>query len=420
MNQPDELGKWDLEPVYGYRLRRVAKALSCLMEDTTGEPSWRRDFITEYPHRPHGGDEDIPQWTSFNDVETELESLKGEVAQQAQGYQQSYFLGIINALRANCSWASGQDRSYRTRASKVLQVPVGEIDEALLLEIKERIRGLLATQGYKGSFDESVACWERDLAIRPEEFIMATQELVARAKEDTSRRIVSLPDGIESEIHAVRGVFFTGFSVSLGGYRSRNSFNLDVPWPHPRWRAIVLHETFPGHQAQAVMRTLVARTGHLPLEASFGYANSPESPLREGAANLGLTFLGWQRGVDDEIQRLLAYLQSGVSLNLILRIYEEGMGEEEAVEYLRWQTGSRESWARTRFRFLQHRLWHPSFPHYWYGTCLMQNAFRIAERAGILADFYNWLYWIPNTVETLRDRIEETTGERPGFEYPET
>ena len=75
-----------------------------------------------------------------------------------------------------------------------------------------------------------------------------------------------------------------------GGRRSRVDINTDLPVRVPDLLHTVAHETYPGHHLEHAWKEaeLVDRLGR--LEASILLINTPECPISEGLADLGVSF----------------------------------------------------------------------------------------------------------------------------------
>jgi hypothetical protein len=136
---------------------------------------------------------------------------------------------------------------------------------------------------------ERLEAWDRALEIPVERLLAVIEPLVAGFRERAAATF-GLPDGEDLTVRLVTGQPWSGYDWFDGGRRSRIDVNTDLPVRAPDLVHTIAHETYPGHHLEHAWKEaeLVDRLGR--LEASILLINTPECPVSEGLADLGVEF----------------------------------------------------------------------------------------------------------------------------------
>ena len=207
--------------------------------------------------------------------------------------------------------------------------------------------------------------------------------LVVRFR-DRARRDFGLPDGEDLRVSIVKGQPWSGYNWYDGGRRSRVDINTDLPVRAPDFVKTIAHETYPGHHLEHAWKEadLVDRLG--ALESSMLLINTPECPISEGLADLGISFAtpieeradllvelferaGLTVSADpaearDTAERAVAlegprHRLAASRGNAALLRHADGVSHDEVLAYLQDVGGYTPSVAAKMLEFIEHPLW---------------------------------------------------------------
>jgi hypothetical protein len=171
-----------------------------------------------------------------------------------------------------------------------------------------------------------------------------------------TERLVALPAGEGVELELVHDQPWSGFNQYLGDLRGRVSVNADMPRSALDVLHLVLHETYPGHQAERALKDhlLVREQGR--LEETLVLGPAPQALISEGLAEMapGLVLSGpggaaIASGLDLDLAHALAVEQAAEPLrwaevNAAMLRSDSGAGDAEVHAYLcRWGLMAEES-----------------------------------------------------------------------------
>jgi hypothetical protein len=256
----------------------------------------------------------------------------------------------LHGLRTYAGVLAGEVLSYSDEVEGCYGVRPRLTSEAELAAAHERLEELLPGDG---SLAERYARWREPQFVPSEAIPAAAAEVVAFLRGQTEG-LVDLPDGEEVVLEPVTDEPWQAFNYYLGDLRSRIAINVDLPYTGPELIELLAHETYPGHHTEHASKEQRLVRDRGLLEESIFLVPTPQAVLSEGIAETALDVLG--TGMEPELEAVLARhgvevelasarevarvreVLRGVGLNAALMIHEQGLGTEEAVEYVaRWR-----------------------------------------------------------------------------------
>jgi hypothetical protein len=267
----------------------------------------------------------------------ELRARAAALGEEADRWTAAQLQGIEVA----CEVLAGARIPYPERAERCYGVRPAEVPEEAFEAAHERLGAVLPGTG---PLRERYARWRATQAVAAELVAPALEALLAHLGARTRERF-GLPDGEGVELELVEGKPWIAFADYEGGLRSRISVNRDVPATASRLLDIALHEVYPGHHTEHVLKD-----GH-PGHAAFVYPTQ-QALIAEGIAMyareallgddadevaaeilrpLGLAYDTEVAAVDSEVWTALF----PVRVNLDIRLDAGRVDEAGALEYAR-------------------------------------------------------------------------------------
>jgi hypothetical protein len=294
--------------------------------------------------------------------------------------RRDWLIAQVRALAAHAQAIDGEPLPYRDHVALCLGFEPPRHDDAVLLEALREMDALLPGEGPR---TERLAAWDRRLEIPVDRLPGITDWLVGRFR-DRARRAFGLPDGQDVRVSIVTGQPWSGYNWYDGGRRSRVDINTDVPVRAPDFIKTVAHETYPGHHLEHAWKEadLVDRLGR--METSMLLINTPECPISEGLADLGVSFASPIEDRADLLVELFARAELAVAAdpadaretaelavamegprqrlagsrgNAALMRHADGASHDEVLSYLQDVGGLAPSVAAKSLEFIEHPLW---------------------------------------------------------------
>ena len=312
-----------------------------------------------------------------------------------------YVVDVLGALIAQADEGAGAVMSYAERVRRFTGLPGECVSSEVIADLKDALSVELARAGYRGSLAAALSAWRSSTAVDPESFVEHAGKLLQQSIAETRANVVSLPKEATIMFEPIRGVYYRGYSDSIGPYKARVTLNADLEWPLAALKHVVSHEGCPGHFAITASRRSESEQGRLALEQQFFFANTPVTSINEGTCNLGAYLLNWFDSFDDLICLRADLLRSALLLNMCFLYHQEARSEEDVVAYYKEEGAVSEASAIQTMRFVKHPLWHTSNPHYWHGTHRVFDAYHCCLRQDRMEDLIRALYKEIHTYRSL-------------------
>jgi hypothetical protein len=273
------------------------------------------------------------------DAETLLDDLD-------DGWLRDQMLG----LRTFAGVLAGESRTYADEVEACYGVRPTFTDETVFTAAHEQLEELLPGEG---TLAERFKRWEDSIHV-PTEKVEETMAAVIEEARDRTRRLVELPEGEGVALEIVRDEPWLAFCEYLGDLRSRISVNVTLPMSALELLVLSLHETYPGHHAEACAKEHALVRGQGLLEETLMLVPTPQSLVSEGIAKLApslllegdggaaLAAITEDAGVELDLAHALAVQRAREPLewaevNAALLLYERDASEAEAQAYVeRW------------------------------------------------------------------------------------
>jgi hypothetical protein len=289
---------------------------------------------------------------------SEAKALRDELP---DGWLRDQVAGLCSCARV----LAGESGSYADEVEGCYGVRPLHTDEAVFSSAYERLEELLPGDG---ALAERYRRWERSNLVPAEQIERLLAAVIEEARAWTGR-LVELPDGERVALEIVRGKPWWASCDYLGGLRSRIVLNVDLPISSFELLVLAIHETYPGHHAERVVKEKLLVRDQGLLEETLVLAPTPQSLLAEGIAALApyvlleggagpaLAAIVHDAGLELDLAHALAVKRAHepcrwAEVNAALLLHEAGAGAADAQAYLeRWGLEAPE-WAAHLIRFI--------------------------------------------------------------------
>jgi hypothetical protein len=241
------------------------------------------------------------------------------------------------------------------------RTPEGEL-ERVHAELDELLPG-------DGSLFERRQAWRERQLCPGDRAVPVLQDLLPLFRGRTLE-LVDLPDGERVTVEPVTGEPWWAFNYYQGDLHSHVVVNTDVPTTGVDLMHLAAHEVYPGHHAEHALKEHL-----LGVEERIQLVPTPQAVVSEGIAETGSDVI-----VDDATREQAYAIVRGhglelpdpvqaerishatealraVSINAALMLHEDGVAEDEVVEYsARWGLRPLEE-ARHSVSFLTDPTW---------------------------------------------------------------
>ncbi|WP_018348451.1 hypothetical protein [Longispora albida] len=271
----------------------------------------------------------------------------------------------VAGLRTSAGVAAGESLSYAEEVEGYYEVRPAWTDESVFAEAHELLDSLLPGTG---TLPERQAR-ARESQLVPQDKVEGIVAAVITEARRWAGELIELPEDEGVDLEFVRDEPWNGYNTYLGGLRGKVEINTGVPMTAYHLLHLVLHETYPGHQAEFACKEVALVRGRGLLEETIALAQAPRSLVSEGIGEIapemllhgeagaalagivtsaGVPFdLGWSLAGTDASDAL-----GWVSVNAALMLHERDASEAEVAAYLqRWGMATPESAARA-IRFM--------------------------------------------------------------------
>lgn len=361
--------------------------------------------------------------TTPKEILVAIQQVNREI-EQLDGREQVYLQGMMKAHEIYARILDGEKIPYKEACKVMQQVQLKPVPQYQYDILEQHVEECLEEMGYEGSVSDKINAWLEETRIPPNQVTATSDQLIARSKQVTLEKIVTLPkeDGIDA-VYPIQGVHWSGSSRYLGDFRGDLTFNIDCPWSSPTFATIMCHEAYPGHQAFYCHWDDLFQQGKLPLEAAYySTTGNPATAMFEGAPEMGLHFLGWDDLAEEtpevtaEEKKAFALGRDILDLRRMLQMqgcylyHVEGASKEKVVEYMQSTHIFTQLEAENTYKFFSHPVQRYYYPAYYYGRWMIGEAYdKIPKEKR--KEFFHFLYDLPHTNETFCNGIEKMLGE---------
>ncbi len=262
----------------------------------------------------------------------------------------SWLRDQVVGLRTYAGVLAGESSSYADEVEGCYGVRPTRTDEAVFTAAHEQLEELLPGDG---TLAERYEHWQNSILV-PSEQIARTMAAVIGEARALTRGLVELPAGEGVVLEIVRDKPWWADCHYLGDLRSRIAVNVDLPMSALELLRITMHETYPGHHAEAASKEHLLVRGRGLLEETLVLLPTPQTLVSEGIAKLApslllegdggaaLTAVIHDAGIELDLAHALAVERAlepceWADVNAALMLHDAGASEAEAHAYLvRW------------------------------------------------------------------------------------
>ena len=344
-----------------------------------------------------------------------LELAERVAHEVAEPDRRAWLLAQLRALEAHALGLAGEPLPYEALVERCMGFAPPRYDDATFTDALATLDAQLPGVG---SVHERLGAWDDELEV-PVERVPALVDWLVDRFRDIAARHFGLPEGEELRVSLVSGQPWSGYNWFDGGRRSRVDLNTDLPIRVPDLLHTVAHETYPGHHLEHAWKEADLVDGLGRLEASLLLINTPECPVSEGLADLGVAFAAPIESRADLLveafgraglpfagdpSRSRAVAERAVTMagprrtlaairgNAALRRHADGAAHEAVLDYLVTVGGYAPDTAAKRLEFIEHPLWRTYVFVYAEGEALLRRWVEAVPETERLARFGRLLH----------------------------
>jgi hypothetical protein len=291
-----------------------------------------------------------------------------------------FLTGQLRAVECTARRLTGQPIPFRREVEECFDVEVTMGDPDGYRAVHAELDALLPGPG---PLTARLAAYRRAQEV-PRDRLGAALATLAELLGRRTRAVVPLPAAESVAFRIVDDAPWSALHQYRGGLRSRVTVNAAARPRRAQLARLVAHEAYPGHHTQR------CRKESGGIELGVIVANSPQSVVGEGAAELGLAAVlgpGWGPEVADALAELglpfdgeLAQRVDGalarlaaVRLDAALLLHDRRAADDEVLGHLRRWLLIDDRRARQVLRFVAHPVWRAYTTTYVAGTPLLQR-----------------------------------------------
>ena len=194
----------------------------------------------------------------------------------------SWLRDQVTGIRTYARALTGEPLSFADEVEGCYGTQVAFTDESVFETAHEQLSDLLpGPQSLAERYDR----WRHSMRVPADRMAPLVVDAVELGRTWT-QQLVALPAEEHLEVELVEGQPWSGFHHYLGNFRGRVRINTDTPRTVLSLLWLVLHETYPGHQAESALKEelLVQQGGR--LEETITLVPTPQTLISEGLAEV--------------------------------------------------------------------------------------------------------------------------------------
>lgn len=290
---------------------------------------------------------------SYNEAIYFYQELYSKVNNIKNELRREYLAKQIQGMIAYIQYLQSENSSYRQTVRNLLFIDPNPVPTIKIDRIQDLLNTQLTAAGFTGTLKEKYSNYFKARLVKKDEVEDTLVELLDNAKKDVES--LMFPEIAELKV-SPKLIYDAPFS-GYADYKSREMLlNGDYSYTYESLKHLVTHEVFPGHFTHLFKREERMKAGIIPLDAGLVITNSASSPIFEGIADCGLTFLNWNSTIFDEISNTIQLLKMCVTLNAGYLLNELKLSDVAISNYLREQAFGEEKWIESRLSFLKDTL----------------------------------------------------------------
>ncbi len=337
---------------------------------------------------------------SFEEAIDGLIEVYQAYAKEQNPIRRNYMWQQIASFIRLCHWQNKKPFTYRELVRELMYIDENPVSQAALQNLGRALAANLAKAGYQGNLKQQIAAWHQKRVVKGEAAIAEVlQNLLAESQEKTIDMGLKIAADYQVQAKVVKDVPYNAYCDFA---KQSIYINGNVEYTVDQLKHLVCHEAFPGHMVHLAQRRALLQKGQIPADAGLVITNTASSPVFEGLADNGMSFLNWQNDLDDQICHQLSSLQAMVGLNAAHLLHAEHKPMEQVKQYLLDQGLGSEAWAEARVRFINYPLRKPFIYSYWRGYQAVEQAWRpLKQDSSLQNNFFNYLYNHMHSADTI-------------------
>ena len=337
-------------------------------------------------------------FASYGEAQEYLADLAQQALALPEPDRRLYYTQACTSLWSFCAWRQGKLERMSDQISLFLHADPAPATSAQLDGYYRQLHRLLTEMGYTGDIKAQIAAWEAKNLVPADEVQDTMNTMMVQAR-DMCGRILPLPENDYYHCETVRGV---SYNASSDFAHRRVLINIDPILTKQKLKHLVCHEVYPGHFMQFTLRRQAWEQGVGGLDGVLSVCNHSSSCTVEGIADAGISFLGWEEGLDDRANDLVSLIQAARGSAASYRLHTLGWESSRVEDFLRDNApGGGEGWVANRIKFIQDPARAALIFSYWRGD---EGVFPVWNRVAPedRARFFGYIYGRLHTVQSLQ------------------
>jgi hypothetical protein len=323
--------------------------------------------------------------------------------------RRTYLTKQLDAMVLQVRFGLEEEITFQERVQTGLDTDVITVRSERVEELQEEAHRALLRTEQKADLATMAMQWRKRSQTTGDEVVQLAQEAARKARESTQRLLFEFPETEEVKFRSVNDAPWSAYHHYQGNYKGLIEINTQLPRSKYGLWGWVTHETYPGHQTQAIARELGYNRGEFDVEATVAVINTPDCTIGEGLADSGTRILSADHSLSqgEQISESLADLRRAAGINALVMLQHQKRSEAEALSYFIDAGALEEEYAKAQMRFMTDTVWGPYGFTYFVGGWLVRRFFEAAREANLLDAFVRALYRELHTPSTLKTRIRE-------------
>ena len=309
---------------------------------------------------------------SYAEAARELGRHRAAAAGLGEPDRRRYYEQLCRATLAMVEWRE-HGLPFAAQLEEFLGVPAEPAAEAELDSLRTGLRALLSRIGYRGDLRAQCGAWETRHQVAAARVPEVLGELLAQAWNRTEAVLpIPAPRSDGMRVVPVSGV---AFNARCSYLERRIELNTDPVLTRPGLKHLAVHEGYPGHYVQFMLRETAFRSGRAPADVLLSVVNTASSSVFEGIADHGLALLDWIEDDDDRVQAFLTRYRAAIGTGAAWRLHALGWPAERVSDWLRGESLSGgPGWVANRMAFISAPARAVLIWSYWWGEPVVARA----------------------------------------------
>jgi len=338
------------------------------------------------------------EYLNWDEIIYDFENLKHGYRTLQNDVRSFYMLKQIESLINLVRWSKKEVLDFRSQVRGFLFVNDNPFTlrqcESLHAELQEKFK----STGLTGNLQENYQTWSNDRKVPLGEVENTLNTLLEQAKTKVVQKMFPEVENVQVKVNIIHDVPYSAYCDYVN---ETMIINGDLEYTYESLKHLATHEVFPGHTTHMHIRETEYKRGNIPADAALVITNTASSPIFEGIGDNALSFIDWDKSINDEISDLIQRIKSVSGMNASYELNELNKTSSEVKAFLKEFAFGQEQWIDSRMRFISHPLRGPFIYSYYRGYEGVRYAYSNVS-VDKKSEFLEFIYRNMLTIEELK------------------